>query len=165
MCTEDGEAGFDTVGVSVRGMQVKRLYVINDGAEDVDMAVVGGLLTAMGYGLVKYRCYRWDQDLERCEGGECDYVEMMMDRICIDEAVFEIDCDIGDEDGMVFLDVSCDLDNVFDDLYYIDTTGKANMSDMIFIAEVGDNEYVEFEIRDVRNVVWGGIVEELIGRP
>ena len=146
-------------------MLVRKLYIVNDGAEDVDMAVVSGLLTAMGYGLVEYRCYRWDRDLERCEGGECDYVEMMMDRICIDEAVFELDCDIDDEDDMVPLDVSCDLDDVFDDLYYIDTTKKANMTDMIFVAELGSDEYVELGIKDVNDVVWRGIVEELIGRP
>jgi len=146
-------------------MKVRKLCMVNDGAEDVDVAVVSGLLTAMGYGLVEYRCYRWIQDLERCEGGECDYVEMMMDRICIDEAVFETDCNTGNEDDVVLLNVSCDLDDVVNDLYYIDTTRKANMTDMIFVAEVGDNEYVELGIKDVSDVVWRGIVEELIGRP
>jgi len=140
-------------------MWVRKLYVVNDGAEDVDVAVVGGLLTAMGYRLVEYKCYRYDQDLQRCEGNECDYIEEMMDRICIDEAIFELGC-FDNDDGWVSLNVSCDLDDVIDDLYYINTTKKVDMSDMMFVAEVEDG-YVVFNGNDIIGKVVRDFVEEL----
>ncbi|MCI4407994.1 MAG: hypothetical protein JHC26_02795 [Thermofilum sp.] len=128
--------------------KIRRLYVVNDDAEDVDMAVVSGLLSAMGYKLVRYECSRWDQDWERCEGNECDYIEMEMGRICIDEIEFRV----GD-----------DLDSVIYDLHYVDTTGKANIGNMLLIAEINDKEYVHIERNDVINYVWGNFVEEVAG--
>jgi hypothetical protein len=141
-------------------MKVKKLYIVNDDAEDVDMAVVGGLLSAMGYGLVEYRCYRYDQDLERCEGGECDYVEMLMDRVCIDEIEFETDCNADNEDGVVHLNISCDLDDVIDDLYYVSTTKKADMGGMIFVIETVDGEYVELDYNSIVGKVMKDFIEE-----
>jgi hypothetical protein len=144
---------------SGEGMKVRKIYVVNDGAEDVDMAVVGGLLTALGYGLVKYRCYRYDQDWERCEGNECDYIEMLMDRICVDEMEFEANCEViayGDETNV---EIWCELDDVIDDLNYIITTGKANMRDMLFIAEVDDG-YVELDYNSIVGKVLEDFVEE-----
>jgi hypothetical protein len=131
-------------GMMVRDMFVKRLYVVNDDAEDVDMAVVSGLLSAMGYEHIRYVCRRYDQDLQRCEGGECDHIEMLMDRICIDEMEFK---------------ANVDLDDIIDDLDYVDTTKKADIGGMLFIAEVEDG-YVYLERDDIINAKWKNIVEE-----
>ena len=130
--------------VRIDEVGVKKLYVVNDDAEDVDMAVVGGLLSAMGYELVRYVCSRWDQALERCEGGECDHIEMLMDRICIDAAE---------------INANCDLDDVIYDLHYIDTTKKANIGSMLFIAEINDKEYIHIERDEIINYVWNKFVE------
>jgi hypothetical protein len=142
---------------SDKDMRVKRLYVVNDGAEDVDMAVVGGLLTALGYGPVEYRCRRYNQYWERCEGGECDYAEMLMDRICVDEMEFEANCEVDNDEGM--WETWCELDDVIDDLNYIITTGKADMRNMLFIAEIDDG-YVELDYDSIMLKVLKDFVEE-----
>jgi hypothetical protein len=46
-------------------------------------------------------------------------------------------------------------------LYGVDGKGKADLFDMIFVAETEGGEYVEFGINDVRGWMWEEFVEEV----
>jgi hypothetical protein len=127
-----------------KDMKVRRLYVVNDGAEDVDMAVVGGMLVAMGYRYLRYECDRLRMEWEGYGEDLYAYEEYVMDRICVDEMVFE---------------ANGDIDDIIDDLYYITTTKKADMKDMLFIAEVDDG-YVELDYDSIVGKVMKDFVEE-----
>jgi len=142
MYTEDGEAGFDTVGVSVRSMQVKRLYVVNDGSADLDMLLTYCLLHPMDYRFVKGRC--GDHEIES--------VRAAYHEECIDELEFEVIKSV----------YKRDLYDVAYDLYGVDGTGRIDMSNMIFVTEVDDG-YVEFSIADIRKWMWDEFVEEMEG--
>jgi hypothetical protein len=119
-------------------MKVKRLYVVNDGANNIDMMYVSCLLHPFDYKLVRARCGDHEVD-----------VVMGYHEECIDELEFEVTARMND------------LYNVMYDLYGVDGTGKVDMYDMIFVAEADDGEYVEFSIADVRKLMWEEFVEEI----
>jgi hypothetical protein len=84
---------------------------------------------------------------------------MTMDRICVDEIEFKTGCEVlvhGDEENA---EIWCELDDVIDDLNYIITTRKANMRDMLFIAETDDG-YVELDYNSIVEKVMEDFVEE-----
>jgi hypothetical protein len=123
--------------MSVGGMKVKKLYIINDGAEDVDMLITAVLLHPNDYRLVRAMC--GDEEVDLVWG----YHEE-----CLDLLEFEVRAR------------KRDLYNVVYDLYHVDAVGKAVMFNMIFVAETNKGEYVEFSITDVRNWMWEEFVEE-----
>jgi hypothetical protein len=130
-----------------RGMLVKKLYILNDDADYEDMACAVGLMVAMGYRYVEHSCEKWYVEWKGFDDDELgaseDYV---MDRICIEEVVFD--------------DVYRDIDDVVDDLYYISTVKNINIRGMWFVAEVEDG-YVVFNGNDVIGKVVRDFVEEL----
>ena len=121
-------------------MIVKKLYVVNDGDNDLDMLLVSCLLHPMDYKFVK----GWCGDHEFKSVGAAYYEE------CIDGLEFEVIKSV----------YKSDLYNVAYDLYNINCTGKVDMRNMIFIAEVDDG-YVEFRIIDVKKWMWHGSIGEM----
>jgi hypothetical protein len=119
-------------------MLIKKLYVVNDGADDLDMLVMSILMHPNDYKLVRAMC--GDREVDVVWG----YHEE-----CLDVLEFEV---VGRKR---------DLYDVAYDLYGVDGKGKADLFDMIFVAETDDGEYVEFGINDVRGWMWEEFVEEL----
>jgi hypothetical protein len=117
-------------------MLVKRLYVVNDGAGDLDMMLLPHLLPP-DYEVVGVLCGRWFlRDVRKAYYSNCVIEEV---EIAVDNAT---------------------LDDVITDLHYIDSTEKVDMFDMIFVAEVEDG-YVELSINDIRKYMWEEFEEEL----
>jgi len=120
------------------GMKVRKLYVMNDGGNNADMMFMTCLLHPFDYRFVKATCGDHEVD-----------VVMGYHEECIDELEFEV------------IARKRDLYDVMYDLYGVDATGKVDMYDMIFVAETDDGEYVEFSIKDVRNLMWEEFLEEV----
>jgi len=115
---------------------VKRLYIVNDGADDMDMLFMSCLLHPFDYKLVGARC-----------GGREVNVVMGYHEECIDELEFEV---IGKKR---------ELDDVMYDLYGVDAKGGVAMADMIFVAKTDNGEFIEFDIGVVREMMWDDFVE------
>jgi hypothetical protein len=116
-------------------MLVRRLYIVNDGASDIDMLLVSCLLNPMDYEVVGGRC---GDDEFRSVG--VAYYEH-----CIDEVEVEVD--------------GRPLWRVIEDLDYIDRTGKVDMTDMIFVAETDDGRYVQMDMLTIRRMMWQEFAE------
>jgi hypothetical protein len=128
-----------TVSKSMNWDKVKKLYVVRDDAEDIDMLMVHCLLHPFDYRLVK----------ATCNGHESRDVRALYHEECIDGLEYEV----------TRSEYTRTLRSVMDDLYYVDGTGKANMRGMIFIVENDSGEYIEFDMNDVHNVMWQEFAE------
>ena len=122
-------------------MNVRKLYIVNDGVNDIDMLLVSCLLNPMDYAVTK----------GRCGSDEFKSVGAAYHEHCIDEVEVEVD--------------GRPLHYVIDDLEQIDATGKVDMTDMIFVAETDDGEYVQMDILTIREMGWQELeeVEEELG--
>jgi hypothetical protein len=123
--------------MSVEDVKIKKLYIVNDGADDIDMLFMSCLLHPFNYRLEK----------AVCSGREVNVV-MGYHEECIDELEFEV---IGRKRTLY---------DVMYDLYIVDAKGRVAMADMIFVAEIDNDEYVEFDIGVVREMMWDDFVEE-----
>ena len=123
------------------GMKVRKLYIVNDGAENVDMLITATLLNPTDYRFVR----------AMCNGREVRDVLQGYHEGCLDLVEFEV---WGRER---------DLYDVAYDLYYIDSMERANLFNMIFVVETEEGEYVEFSIVDIRNWMLDEFVEEAEG--
>jgi len=121
----------------VRDIEVRKLYVVKDDAEDIDMLILSHLLHPFDYKLVRVAC----------SGREVKDVIMAYHEECIDELEFEV------------IKNKRTLYDVMYDLYGIDSKEKVYMRGMIFIAETNEGEYVEFSISDVHDIMWDDFVE------
>jgi len=119
-------------------MLVKKLYIINDGTDDIDMLITAVLLHPNDYKLVRAMCGSSEVDLVWGYHEEC-----------LDLLEFEVK-------GR-----KRDLYDVAYDIYGVDAKERANLFDMIFVAETEEGEYIEFDIADVRNWMWEEFVEEV----
>jgi len=113
-----------------RSMDVRKLYIVNDGVNDIEMLLVSCLLNPMDYRIVGGRCGD-----DRIENIGIAYYER-----CIDEVEVEVD--------------GRPLWRVVEDLDYIDSTGKVDMTDMIFVAETDDGGYVQMDTLTIRKMMW-----------
>ena len=120
-------------------MKVRRLYVVKDDAEDIDMLMVHCLLHPFDYKLVR----------AVCGSSESTDVRVMYHEECIDRL----------ENEVTRSEHTRKLYDVMYDLYGVDGMGKAYMGGMIFVAETDGGEYVEFSINDVHDVMWNELVE------
>jgi len=111
-------------------MDIRKLYIVNDGVNDIEMLLVSCLLNPMDYKVVGGRC---GDDEFRSVGAA--YYEH-----CIDEVEVKVD--------------GRPLWRVIEDLDYIDATGKVDMTDMIFVAETDDGKYVQMDILTIREMEW-----------
>jgi hypothetical protein len=116
-------------------MNIRKLYIVNDGTNDIDMLLVSCLLNPMDYKVVGGRC--GDDEIKSI--GVAYYEH------CIDEVEMEVD--------------GRPLWRVIDDLDYIDGTGKVDMTDMIFVAETDDGRYVQMDILTIRRMTWQEFAE------
>jgi hypothetical protein len=119
--------------------KVKKLYVVRDDAEDIDMLMVHCLLHPFDYRLVK----------ATCDGHASRDVKVLYHEMCIDRLEYEV----------TRSEYTRTLGSVMDDLYYVDSTGKAYMRGMIFVAETDSGEYIEFNMNDIHNVKWQEFAE------
>jgi hypothetical protein len=117
-------------------IEVKRLYIVDDGASDLDMMLVS-LMLRPNYRVVKVRCGNREVN---------DVREAYYNNCVIDEVELEVSNDT--------------LDGVIEDLHFIDTMEKVEMFNMIFIVEIDDG-YVELDIKDIRKFIWEEFIEEL----
>jgi hypothetical protein len=111
-------------------MLVRRLYIVNDRVNDIDMLLVSCLLNPMDYKVVG----------GRCGDDEFRSVGVAYHEHCIDEVEVEVD-------GRPLYRVIDDLDNV-------DVTGKVDMDNMVFIAETEHGEYIQLDIKTIRRMMW-----------
>jgi len=116
-------------------MDIRKLYIVNDGVNDIDMLLVSCLLNPMDYKVVG----------SRCGSAEFKSVDVAYHEYCIDEVEVEVD--------------GRPLHYVIDDLEQIDATGKVDMTDMIFVAETDDGRYVEMDILTIREMEWQEFAE------
>ena len=114
---------------------MRRLYIVNDGASDIDMLLVSCLLNPMDYKVVGGRC--GDDGIE--DIGVAYYEH------CIDEVEVEVD--------------GRPLYHVVDDLDGVDSTGRVDMGNMLFIAETERGEYVQLDILTIRRIMWQEFAE------
>ena len=121
-----------------RDMKVKKLYVVKDGGVDLDMLLTACLLHPFDYKLERAVCGDREVDVQAAYHEEC-----------IDELEFRV----------TRSERTRTLYNVMDDLYGLDGTGRVDLSDMIFVAETDDGEYIEFSINDIRNFMWEEFAE------
>jgi len=119
--------------VRIDEVGVKKLYVVNDGAEDIDMMLVS-LMLPLYYRVV------------RVNGEARDIREAYHGGYVINEVELEV--------------VKGTLDDVIDDLYHVKATGRVLMSDMIFIVELESGEYVELDIGVINDIMWEDFIEE-----
>jgi hypothetical protein len=124
------------VGIAM-GMQVRNLYIVNDGASDIDMLLVSCMLNPMDYNVIKGRC--GDHEFESV--GAAYYEE------CIDEIEVEVD--------------GRPLGRVINDLYNIYGTYRVLMEDIIFVAETEHGEYIQFGRREILDIEEEEFEEEL----
>jgi hypothetical protein len=129
-----------TVDRSVNWDKVKKLYVVKDDAEDIDMLMVHCLLHPFDYRLVK----------ATCNGHVSKDVRVLYHEMCIDRLEYEV----------TRSEYTRTLNNVMDDLYYVDNEGKANMRNMIFIAETDSGEYIQLDINAIHDIKWQELEEE-----
>jgi len=121
--------------VRIDEIGVKKLYVVNDGAGDIDMMLVSLMLPLY---------YRVDRVV--CSSGEFRDVREAYHKGCIIE---EVELEV----------VKGTLGDVIDDLYRVDATNRVFMSDMIFIVELESGEYVELDIGVINSIMWDDFVE------
>jgi len=121
-------------------MRIKKLYIVNDGAADIDMLMTSCLLNPLNYRLVK----------GMCKGHEFEDVKVAFHEECIDEVEFEV--------------YKRSLRDVIDDLHYVDTN-NVDMGNMIFVAETKDGKYIEFRRSEIRDIIWQEFVEEFVEEP
>jgi hypothetical protein len=127
------------VNKSMSWDRVRKLYVVRDDAEDIDMLMVHCLLHPFDYKLVR----------AVCGGSKSRDVRALYHEECIDELVYEV----------TRSEHTRTLYNVMYDLYGVDSKGKAYMRGMIFVAETDGGEYIEFDMNDVHDVIWQDLVE------
>jgi hypothetical protein len=120
-------------------MKVKRLYIVNDGVENVDMLITSLLLHPADYEFVR----------AECNGREVRNLLWGYYNGCLDLVEFKV------------VARTRDLYDVAYDLYRVDSTERVNMFDMIFVVETEEGEYMEFSITDVRNWMWSDFIEEV----
>jgi len=121
-------------------MQIKKLYIVNDGAADIDMLMTSCLLNPLNYRLIK----------SMCKNHEFEDVRAAFHEKCIDEVEFEV--------------YKRSLRDVIDDLHYVDTN-NVDMGNMIFVAETKDGKYIEFRRSEIRDIIWQEFVEEFVEEP
>ena len=109
-------------------MIVKKLYIVNNGDDDLDALLVSCLLNPMDYAVVG----GW------CNGDEFRSVGAAYYEECIDGVEVEVD-------GRPF-------GRVLNDLYSIYLTGRVDMRNLIFIAETGYGDYIQFGFKEVREI-------------
>jgi len=118
--------------VRIDEVGVRKLYIVNDGAENIDMMLVPLMLPPY------YRVVRVNDEIE-------DVREAYHKGYIIKEVELEV--------------VRGVLDDVIDDLYRVDATDRVFMDDMIFIAELESSEYVELYINVINDIMWEDFVE------
>jgi hypothetical protein len=109
-------------------MIVRKLYIVNNKADDIDMLLVSCLLNPMDYRIIKGRCYEH----------EFKSVGAAYHEDCIDEVEVEVD--------------GRPLGRVINDLYNIYATGRVNMDKIMFIAETEHGEYLQFGVNEILSV-------------
>jgi hypothetical protein len=112
-------------------MLVRKLYIVNNFANDIDMLFASCLLDSTSYKVV----------VSRCGDREFGNVNVAYHRACIDE----IEVDVNGKQ----------LDDVIRDLYEIDQAGRVWIGDMIFIAETEYGEYIQLELPEIVDVEEG----------
>jgi hypothetical protein len=128
------------VNKSTNWDRVRKLYVVRDDAEDIDMLMVHCLLHPFDYRLVK----------ATCDGHVSRDVRALYHEMCIDRLEYEV----------TRSEYTRTLYYVMDDLYGVDGKGKANMRGMMFIVETDGGEYVQFDINTIHDIKWQEIEEE-----
>jgi hypothetical protein len=109
-------------------MIVKKLYIVNNGDDDLDVLLVSCLLNPMDYSVVG----GW------CNGDEFKDVGAAYHEECIDGVEVEVD--------------GRPLGRVLNDLYNVYLTGRVDMKSLMFIAETERGGYIQFGFKEVKEI-------------
>jgi len=109
-------------------MRVKKLYIVNNEGDDLDVLLVSCLLNPMDYDVVG----GWCGEDELKDVGAAYYEE------CIDGVEVEVD-------GRPF-------GRVLNDLYNVYLTGRVDMKSLMFIAGTERGDYIQFGLKEIREI-------------
>ena len=120
--------------------RVSKLYVVNGGADDIDMLLVHCLLHPFDYQLVRAMCGDSEVDVHVGYHEEC--LDMLEYRVARSWHTRK-------------------LDYVLDDVYYAATNERVDASKLLFVVETEDGEYVVFDVEALRNIARLEMLEDL----
>jgi hypothetical protein len=119
--------------------RVVKLYVVNDGVDDIDMMLLTCLLHPFDYKLTRAVC--------------CDR-EVNVVMAYHEESIDLLEFEVVKSYHMRW------LWNVINDLNDVSRNERINMKGMLFIAETEDGEYVVFDIETVWRIMWQELEDE-----